>query len=183
MTHQPVSLTARRQCGLSLIELLIGLAVSAVAVGSALPGFKASAERRHLDGVAAQLQTDLHYARSAAVAHQRSLRVSFRQDASGACYVMHSGSAGTCACNADGTPVCTGGALAVRSVRLAATGPVQLSSNVGAMVFDPDKGTVSPTGTVRLTGQAGHAVNVVVNIMGRTRTCTPTAGLLGYRPC
>jgi type IV fimbrial biogenesis protein FimT len=175
--------TPRHQTGFSLVEGLIGLAITSLALGAGLPGIEAAKERRHLDGVAAQLETDLHMARSAAVAHQRTLRVSFRSDTAGACYVLHTGSAGTCTCDAEGPAVCSNGAVAIRSVRFAATGPVRLSSNVGAMVFDPDKGTVSPTGTVRLSGQAGHAVNVVVNIMGRTRTCTPTAGLPGYSAC
>lgn len=175
--------TARLQTGFSLVESSIALAITSLALAAGLPGFEAAKERRHLDGVAAQLETDLHFARSAAVARQSNLRLSFRQSGSGACYVVHTGAAGTCTCEADGPPVCTAGASAVRSVRFATTGPVQLSSNVGAMVFDADKGTVSPTGTITLAGQGGHSVKVVVNIMGRTRTCAPTAGLPGYSRC
>ena len=60
---------------------------------------------------------------------------------------------------------------------------VQLRSNVASMVLDPTKGTVSPTGTLRLIGREQHAVHLVVNIMGRARMCTPSAGLPGYAVC
>ena len=70
-----------------------------------------------------------------------------------------------------------------RSVQFAADGPVALQTNVRSMVLDQDKGTVSPTGTLRLLGRGGRGVNVVVNIMGRVRQCTPTPPLNGYRSC
>ena len=174
---------ARRQHGASFVELLIAAAVSMVAVSGALPGFMASMERRHLDGAAAQLQTDFQYARSLAVAQNRTLRVSFRSDAAGSCYLIHSGSAGDCACGSSGAPTCTAGAWAGRVVRFEVGGPVTMSSNVASMVLEPSKGTVSPTGTVRLQVAGDRAVNLVVNLMGRVRTCAPAARLSGYTNC
>jgi type IV fimbrial biogenesis protein FimT len=58
-----------------------------------------------------------------------------------------------------------------------------MQSNVASMALDGDKGTVSPTGTVKLLGAQGSEVRVIVNIMGRVRACTPTAGLRGYSKC
>lgn len=175
--------TARRPRGLTLIECMVALAVSAVVAGTAVPGFQAALERRHLEGAAAQLETDLALARSAAVAAQRSLRISFETGAAGSCYVIHSGAAGSCSCNSAAPPTCNGAEQIWRSVQFAAEGPVALQTNVRSMLLDPDKGTVSPTGTLRLTGRGGHGVNVVVNIMGRARQCTPTPPLSGYRSC
>ena len=173
----------RRQCGFSLIESLIGLAVTVLALGGSLPGLKASLERRHLDGAAAQLETDIQYARSLAVAQNRTLRISFRNDAGGSCYLVHSGNANACQCGADGLAVCTGGARAARAVRFENSGPVRMTSNVGSMVLEPSKGTVSPTGTIQLQGGAGHTVKVIVNIMGRARSCSPAPVLNGYAAC
>jgi len=183
MNTQTRPATPRRTRGLTLIECMVALAVSAVVAGTAVPGFQATLERRHLEGAAAQLETDLAMARSAAVAANRSLRISFENSAAGSCYVIHSGAAGSCACNGAALPSCTGAEQMWRSVQFAAGGPVALQTNVRSMVLDPDKGTVSPTGTLRLVGRGGHGVNVVVNIMGRVRQCTPTPPLNGFRAC
>lgn len=172
-----------RQQGLSLVESLIALAIAAVATGASLPGFQQALEQRRLEGAAAQLHTDLQLARSEAVAQNRTLRISFKQDAGASCYIVHTGNANGCVCSADGAPICTAGVQALRSVHFPAGAGVQLQSNVGSMVLDPSKGTVSPTGTLRLTGAEGRAVHVVVNIMGRARKCSPGAALPGYVAC
>lgn len=51
------------------------------------------------------------------------------------------------------------------------------------MLFDGTRGTVSPTGTVRVIGSDGRALHKVVNVMGRVRTCSPQRSISGYRPC
>ncbi len=173
----------RRQSGLTLIESLVTLAVSAVVAGTTVPSFQSAVERHQLEGAAAQLETDLALARSAAVAANRTLRISFENSAAGSCYIIHSGTVANCTCSGPATPTCTAPAQAWRSVQFAADDAVQLQANVRSMVLDPDKGTVSPTGTLRLVGRHGQGVNVVVNIMGRARQCTPTPPLLGFRAC
>jgi type IV fimbrial biogenesis protein FimT len=173
---------ARHARGLSLIEALMTLAVTAIALGAALPGFEAARERRHLDGVAAQLETDLQFTRSLAVARQRTLRISYGADAEGSCYVIHDGGADDCRCGSAG-PVCRGATQALRHVHLGPDAAVGLSANVRSMAFDADKGTVTPTGTVRIVGRDGRAVHQVVNLMGRVRSCSPAPALAGYRTC
>ena len=79
----------RHQAGLTLIESLMALAVVGVLLGSILPAFGTALERRHLEGAAAQLQTDIQYARSQAVAANAPLRMRFQQHATGSCYVVH----------------------------------------------------------------------------------------------
>ena len=183
LSPRPTTRSPRRARGLSLIESMMTLTVIAVASGSVLPSFQQSIAQRRIDGAAAQLHTDLQLARSLAVAQNRSLRVSLLADAGGSCYVVHSGSAGDCRCGADGVAVCNAGAEAFRAVHFPAGG-VQLQANVSSMVLDAAKGTVSPTGTLRLVGNDGRAVHVVVNLMGRTRQCTPANGALpGYPQC
>jgi type IV fimbrial biogenesis protein FimT len=173
----------RRQQGLSLVESLMALAIAAIATGASLPSFQQALEQRRLEGAAAQLHTDLQLARSEAVAQNRTLRISFTQEAGASCYVVHTGSANACACGPDGAPVCTAGVRPLRSVHFPAGTGVQLQSNVSSMVLDPAKGTVSPTGTLRLSGAEGRAVHVIVNIMGRVRKCSPGAALPGYVAC
>ena len=179
----PTFTPRRRQLGLTLIESMMALAITSVATGAVLPGFQQAMERRQIDGAAAQLRTDLQLARSLAVAQNHTLRISFKTGSYGSCYIVHSGSASDCSCGPDGATVCTNGAQSMRSVHFEAASPVQLRSNVASMVLDPAKGTVSPTGTLRVTGRDDRAVHVVVNIMGRTRMCTPNSGASGYAAC
>ena len=183
MSHRRSTNPARSPRGLSLVESLMTMAIVAIATGATLPGFKQALEQRRLEGAAAQLHTDLQLARSEAVARNRTLRLSFGSSANGSCYVVHTGTAASCSCSDSGVPVCTAGAEAMRSVHFAADGRVQVQSNVASMVLDPAKGTVSPTGTVRVRGADGRAVHMVVNIMGRARNCSPGSAMPGYPAC
>ncbi len=171
--------------GLSAIESTIATTVALVSLGAALPGIDAVRERRHVEGLAAQLETDLQQARSLAVAQNRNLRVSFEQTAAGSCYVIHSGSANQCHCAPVGqAAVCEGSAKAFQSALVPAGSPAAVRSNVRSMLFEPDQGTVTPTGTVSVEGRGGKTVRVVINIMGRVRACSPaTAAVPGYRAC
>jgi type IV fimbrial biogenesis protein FimT len=178
--HPPRS--RQRQRAVSLIECLMALAVVAVSVSTALPSFKSALERRHLEGAAAQLETDIQHARSLAVANNHSVRLKFTDDDSGSCYAVFSGAANQCECRADGGSRCVGAQTVWRSTGFDAAGALRLRSNVGSMVFDPLQGTSTPTGTLRLIARSGQSVHLVVNIMGRVRACSPT-GLAGYRPC
>lgn len=173
----------RLQRGLTLVEAAVTLAITAVAIGAAAPNFGSAVERHHLEGVAAQIETDFAYARSLAVAQNRTLRLNF---AGPRCYVVHAGSTTSCQCAPDGSASCTSGAEVLRVVQLAPSVPVELQSNSSSIAFDAFKGTVTPTATVKVKAAHGATLHKVVNIMGRVRTCTPTPGmdgLSGYVSC
>jgi type IV fimbrial biogenesis protein FimT len=75
----------RAQVGITLVETTVVTSVLAVLTGLAVPSFDSSMQRRHLEGAAAQLETDVHYARSLAVARNAPLRISFEAGAGGSC--------------------------------------------------------------------------------------------------
>lgn len=172
-----------RQRGVTLLESLIVLTVTAVTLGTSLPGFEQARERRHLEGAAAQLETDIMYTRGLAVARNQGVRIGFEALAAGTCYVIHTGPANACACAATGAAVCNAGAEAVRTVHFAANGPVALRANVRSILFDPRLGTSTPTGTLRVVGRSDAAIHQIVNIMGRVRSCSPAAVVPGYPRC
>jgi type IV fimbrial biogenesis protein FimT len=176
------SMSDRRPRGLSLVESLTTLTLVAVVLGSGLPSLQTLQQRRELEGSAAQLETDLQLARASAVAHAEVLRMDFLNGAGGSCYVLHDGAAGDCACGADGLPVCSGGVTVLRGVHFGPAQPVALSANVASIAFDPVKGTVTPTATIRLTTPAGQ-LRTIINLMGRVRSCTPDASIAGHRRC
>lgn len=173
----------RSQAGVSLIETATAASVMAVLAGLAVPGFDQTIQRRHLEGAAMQLETDIHYARTLAVAANAPMRISFESSAAGSCYVIHTGTANQCRCSGAGFAVCEGDARAERSVRFAAGTPVGLQSNSRSVLFDGTRGTASPTASIQFSTRDGHAIRQVVNIMGRVRSCSPAPGLSGYSVC
>lgn len=170
--------------GASLVEALIVLGVLGVTLGAALPSLSEARERQRLRGAAAQLETEIFHARSLAVARNQVLRLSFGTGAGAGCYVLHTGSHAThCSCGAgDGAATCHGSAEALRSMALAPATGLHMQANVAGMAFEPLRGTVTPTGTLRLSNARGDRVHLVVNIMGRVRACTPS-GAPGWPDC
>jgi type IV fimbrial biogenesis protein FimT len=176
-------LSRRTARGVSLIEAMVVLAIVAVLLAAAAPSFPALLQRAHLEGVALQFETDVQHARSLAVARQQGVRIGFGQSGGQACYLLHTGAAGACTCAAPGAAVCTGDAEALRLVRVDGRQAPALHANAASMLFDPVRGTTTPTATVRFVAADGRAIHQVVNIMGRVRACSPGGAVAGYRAC
>lgn len=175
---------AAAQRGVTLLECTITVAVVAILVGAGVPTWLDTLAQHRVSGHAHELATDLRFLRSHSVLRSEGLRISFREDAGGTCYVIHRGPAKDCQCASDGSAQCTAGpADIVKAVAWPASGGVRLQSNVASMHFEPRLGIVSPTGTLRIEGDRGHALRHVVNLMGRVRTCSPGGAGLGHPAC
>jgi type IV fimbrial biogenesis protein FimT len=174
----------QQQRGLTLVEACATLAIASILVGTAVPSFIDSDKKRVLDDSAGELSTDLHFARSEAVARQQGVRVvTFHAVASGSCMVIHTGSTADCSCDAGGAAQCTNGAALVKCTFFPASRGVAVAANVASMRFDQTNGTVTPAGTVRVSASNRAQINHVVNIMGRVRTCSPGGSAKGYKAC
>ena len=170
------------QRGVTLIEVAVVVAIGAITLSTVAPSLRATIERRRLDGVAAQLAADLRFTRSAAVARNEPVRISFHADGAGSCYLIHTGAKALCSCTA-GRGACEGDAALIRAVALHADHGVAVSANVASILFDPLHGTSTPTGTVRAVAASGATVRHVVNVLGRVRSCAPAGALPGWRAC
>lgn len=178
--------TARplKQHGMTLIEVIIVIGILGILASLAIPSYQGFHERYRLEGYAMALVTDIHYVRSESVAQNRGLRISFGTDAGGTCYLIHSGNATSCSCSSDGTAQCTDTTNSIqKSVALATSLGIRLQSNVTSILFDPSRGTTTPTGSITFIGQSGNSIRQVVNIMGRTWTCSPQGTVSGYKVC
>lgn len=162
--------------GVSLVESLVAVGIAAVVVGLAAPAMATLQQRERLRSVAALLETDIVHARSWAVARNRSARLDF--DGS-TCWVLHAGPAGDCRCDGAGSANCGSG----RPWRVSEIGDsgVAVASNSASLTFDPVRGTVTPTATVRVRAGSDE-IRAIVNLMGRVRQCSPTP-LPGLPPC
>lgn len=178
--HQPKSNFRR---GLGMVELLCSMAITGVVLGQALPAIQAVQQRQLLSAQAAALETDVQFARSQARAMNRPVRLTLQAtDDGGSCYMVHTGAAAQCRCDAAGRASCVEGARLFQASGQALASGVSLGRTGRSVVFDAGKGTVTPTATFVLANRHGQIVHQIVNIVGRTRSCTPN-GTPGYPVC
>jgi type IV fimbrial biogenesis protein FimT len=170
------------------VELLVVVALMAIVLHSATLTFSRWLQRQHLLGLSAQFNADLQLLRSAAVLRHRILRLSFQDPGAGMCYLVHSGDADACRCQADRHDEpqveCDAGTELLRAALVPLSRRVRLQSNVASLRLDPRHGTFTPTGSIDVATLDGSlALRHVVNILGRVRTCTPGPRWPGYSPC
>ena len=175
--------TRRHGRGITLLEIAVVLAVTAIVAATAVPSLANLVMARRLEGAATGLAADLQFVRSEALARNRSLRLSVRNGADATCWIVHAGAAGDCACTVAAGVVCVAGTSAIRSIVLPVGERVSVSANVASIVFDPLHGTSTPTGTLRVVDARGRAVHHVVNVVGRVRSCSPDGAVAGYPAC
>jgi type IV fimbrial biogenesis protein FimT len=171
------------QQGVTLVESMIVLLVLSIVIGVAVPGLQSLRQRAALFGTAAQLETDLQFARSHARAVNRTVRFSLSDAGSATCYMVHTGPAADCRCGGDRPAACSGDSELLRAVSLDAKGEVQVRSASKSVAFDPLKGTVTPTATLRVEARDGRAIHQVVNLLGRVRSCSPLGRSAGELAC
>jgi type IV fimbrial biogenesis protein FimT len=175
---------ARSQRGLTLIESCVVACIAAVLVGSGVPSFKDSLQRRTLDGVALEALTDLHFARSESVSRNQRLRISYLGATDGArCMIVHTGAAADCTCGPQGVAQCTADVNVIKAKSYGVGDAASVSANVSHMVIDPVRGTFSPAGQIRATLADGTEIRHVVTPHGRIRSCSPEAKVKGYAAC
>ena len=175
--------TQASQHGITLVELAVVVAITAILVGTAAPSLSDFIGLRRLEGAATQLATDIQFVRTDTVARNQPLRISFFSANDGSCYLIHTGPAAQCSCTASGAAQCSGDALALKAVQLPSRDRVSVAANAASILFDPLHGTSTPTATVRVVGPQDRAIHHVVNVMGRVRSCSPQATMPGYRAC
>jgi len=132
------------QEGITLIEACVTLAVATVVATGAIPSMQQLLDARRFDGAASQLAGDLQFTRISAVARNQRIRFTLQTDATGSCYVIHTGNADACRCGSSGPAVCGSGANEIRTVRLPASDRVLVQANVASILFDPVHGTSTP---------------------------------------
>jgi type IV fimbrial biogenesis protein FimT len=181
--HRRCSTPRSRTLGLSLIELCVVLALSALVLTLVVPGFGSLIERQRLRGSAAELAAELQWLRIEALVRNEALRFSLHATADGSCTVVHTGAREHCRCEDTGPARCEDGAVALKTSHWPLAERVAVQANVGSMLFDPGQGTTTPTGSVRLTDSEGRGITHVVNILGRVRSCSPEGRVPGYRAC
>lgn len=175
-----------RQAGFTTIELMIVVTITAVLIAFAAPSLADFLAKRRVDGVMAELVTDLHFARSEAVSRNAPVRITFGPR----CYVIHLASATTAECDAGtATPTKTIAPIAaeIKTVQLPAGRPLTIDTGTLPFFieFDPVRGTVANSAgigpasvDVRSTSGTAWLLRALLTVMGRVDTCSPSGS--GY---
>jgi type IV fimbrial biogenesis protein FimT len=166
--------------GFTLIEMMATVAVAGIVATAAVPSLNGWADQQRLKGIAGELSSDLQHARTEAVLRNEGVRITFIGNA---CYVVHTGAADRCRCDADGIGRCEEGAEPLKTVVLPTTQGLALQANVRSILFAPAHGTASPAATLRISGAQGRTVQHTVNLMGRVRSCAAHGAVSGYSAC
>jgi type IV fimbrial biogenesis protein FimT len=172
--------------GITLTELLIGIAVLAVLLTLAVPSFSGLLERRQLVNAAEEVYGQFQYARSEALQRSAIVRTVWRQGADGWCIGVTTKDA--CDCE-EATPghedACT---LTVANSpvlkRVRSDGFRNIAAGAGAsftIAFDSIRGGASSAGTVVLA-TASDEVRIFVTETGHVRSCSPSR-IGGYPQC
>lgn len=157
--------------GLTLIELMIAISISAILLSLAVPSFSAYLQRQRLKAAAQMLAVDLAEARYESARRGQPLHVVFSPGADW-CYAIAT-SAG-CDCRVQQS-------CRLKSVRAADARGVLLAE-AQATSFDP-AGALQGTAAAALlqTAGSGERLRVEVSPLGRARVCAPD-GAMGQIP-
>jgi type IV fimbrial biogenesis protein FimT len=182
-SRQASAMPASRSRGLSLVETLCACSIVATALGVSVAGMHDFIAVQRLKAAAAEVETEVQLARSSALVRSQPVRLAIQPLAGGSCLLVHTGPRDACVCGAEGLPACKADAEVLHLNRHDASSGVRFATNDVSIAFSAANAMVTPTATVRLVDRNGRALHQIVNVMGRTRTCTPSAGLPGFRRC
>ena len=192
---------APRRRGLTLLELLVGLAIVGLLVLAAAPSFARFIDLQRLRSISAELVTDIQFVRTEAAS--RNVKVALKFDRSGSavsCYVVLTGDHSLCDCNqTPGTGVCSGSAQKeIRTVQvprsLGVVVGVPSSQGSSVLRFDPATGRIEiatsdsfapPTRPFQIEVSNPSVGSLVTSIeaTGRPTTCSPNGQISGVPAC
>jgi type IV fimbrial biogenesis protein FimT len=179
-----------RMRGLTLIELIVVIAVIGVLIALVAPSMRGMMARQRVQGVNAELVTDLQMARSEVARHSgaaASVAVTFGGNAQISCYTLHTVDAGaTCDCTRTPGSVCTPALLVqeIKTVQLSRAAGVAVAAS-SPIVFAPPQGLATPADlAIDVQDPSGGQLRITVNRLGRPSVCSPDGSIRGVpTPC
>ncbi|MBT9489882.1 MAG: GspH/FimT family pseudopilin [Rubrivivax sp.] len=188
--------------GLSLIELLIGLAVVAMLVAFAVPSLADFVRMQRLRAINAEMVNDLQFARSEATARNQYVHVRFRPAGNGmTCYAIYlvppNQNTVRCDCRTVPEPTCQAGGTLLRTVRVPTRLVVNFSTPADqgfGFAFDHISGGIVSVAvdfnppalglwSVDTKLDDERVLRNHVCPSGRVRTCAPSSKSVGAADC
>lgn len=181
----------RRQTasGITIIELIIVVAIIGVLIAVVAPSMRGMMARQQVQGINAELLTDLQLARSEVTRRSgggTSVGVTFGGDAQMTCYTIHTIGAGAgCDCTRTPGQACIppGVLDEIKTVQVKRASGVSLAaSSAGgtALSFAPPQGLVAPADLfVDVRGDVSGRLRTTINASGRPTVCSPDSSIRG----
>lgn len=195
--------------GFTVIELMVVVALVAVILALAAPSMYDYLVRQRVAGVAAELMTDLQFARTEAVTRNRNVWVTFRtDDAAGrppmTCYTIHTlGAVGECDCRKPIGSACDAVAeiQEIKTVQLLRSTHVELQPPdwpANQLLFSAARGLAGWQGhfatdpgytsdwhdyEVDIASARSGVLRARVNLTGRPQLCSPNGSISGVPAC
>lgn len=156
------------------MEVMVVVAVIAVSTALMVPMYVNHTSNSRLKAASESLYNDTLRARAEALKDNANVTMVFQ---SGATWCYGLTTAANCDCNV--ASACNLGQT--RSVDYSGTvTDLALTGIVSSVIFEGDRGTVSPTGSVTLTSSAG-SISMELNSMGSPHLCSSNMG--DYEAC
>lgn len=188
-----VGVAARHDGGFTVIELMVVLIVVVVILTLVAPSMRGTMARKRVEGINAELLTDLQLARSEGA--QRSgagtpVGVTFGGNADITCYLIHTAPAGVaCDCTRAPGAAClpAGAASEVKSMQFARAAGVTVSASSPSgnrVVFAPPQGLATPGDLViDVQDPANGQLRTAVSGLGVLTVCSPGGSIRGVNSC
>eukprot|EP00042_Codosiga_hollandica_P003974 m.934317 g.934317 ORF g.934317 m.934317 type:complete len:198 (-) comp205767_c0_seq1:507-1100(-) len=186
-----------RMSGLTLVEILTGVAVLSILMAIAAPSMADLLEKRRVIAATDEIAGILAYAKAETNSTNSKLIVQFDVDPNlnrtmSCAAVVTASSWNQCKCWQPANNVCPAGSsrllrlfqLPLQHVRFASAGTFVYPFD-NQIMFDRDQATISVEGFhVDVVGQRkGYALRVEVNTAGRVKICSPNGDMSGYATC
>ncbi|MET0519282.1 MAG: prepilin-type N-terminal cleavage/methylation domain-containing protein [Burkholderiaceae bacterium] len=181
--------------GVSLIEVMVVLVVLGVLLSMAAPAFNDFINRRRVQAIAAEISSDLAYARAESGLRANDVIVMFKTNGTMSCYTIgYLGTGGSeCNCTRGAGAACPGSWVELKTVQFPGSLGVNFTSTgtwlsprapnriqFKAPQMLPAIGDFS----VAVDGRHQAQLRVEVNSAGRISTCSPaTSSMSGFRAC
>ena len=183
--------------GLTLIELMVTLAITAILVALAIPSMHKLIAQRRVAGVAKELVTDLRYLRSLSIQNAAIVQLDFASNETSTCYMLsifHDFNKDACDCtDPNSCQSATTQAKAVKTMSLRKSDGVTFNfpasldsyplrfSGLSAMPYLNDSSSETITGNV--SSDLGGKVRIWTNKTGRVFACSESGQESNFPAC
>lgn len=179
--------------GVTLVELLVGLAIAAILLAIALPSMNEFIARQRVAGVATGLVADLRFARSTQMQTSRPVRLMFNANANETCYMAHSLIVGGgCDCALAEPPYCVAIGPVVpteyKTVHLARADGIVVTPAAGTpteLIFDATSSLTRNADrlTIDISGTTGGHLRVLTTATGQPKICSVSGQSGSFTAC
>lgn len=181
------------QRGVTLLELLVGVAILAILAAIAAPSMHDWLIRQRVKAAANELITDIQLARTESVTRNKVIRISFDTSSDVTCYTIHTGDNDRrpkCDCTAAVGTACNGkGMTEIKTTSVDVSSEVKISSDAESGIQEyKGNGLIdmtSPPMNVAISGGGTRQLLVTTSsLIRRPSICVPSGSTIaGYPPC